>query len=213
MVSPTQNAESNIAHSPARKSLLRRIYDWVLSWANTPYATWALFALAFAESSVFPIPRDVLLIALCVAMPKRSWFYALICTVGSVAGGIFGYGIGVFAEQTIASPILNLYDPNRVVFAHVQQMYSEWGFWGVLAAAITPIPYKVFTIASGLLSFNFPLFVAASVLGRGFRFFLVAGLLRYGGERLKIFIDKYFDLLAIIALVAVVLGFLLLSYI
>lgn len=212
MVAQEQNSIEKPGAVLPRRSWLRRLYDWVISWADSPYAAWALFVLAFTEASIFPIPPDVLLMALCVGTPSKSWRYALICLAGSVTGGIAGYGIGTFAAQTIAVPILNLYDPSREVFGQVQSLYREWGFWGVLAAAITPIPFKVFTIASGLLSFNFPLFVGASVLGRGFRFFVVAGLLYFGGETLKRFIDKYFDLLAILTLIVIVAGFVVLKY-
>lgn len=191
--------------------MLRRAYNWVTGWSESRYGDLALFVLSFAESSFFPIPPDVLLIALCVGQPKRSFYFATICGLASVLGGMFGYGIGAFAFETIGQPILNAYDPDQAVFNQIQNLYDTWGFWGVLTAAITPIPYKVFTIASGVFSFNFGQFVLASVIGRNFRFFLVAGLIFWGGDRLKDWIEKYFDWVAWGFLAALILGFLFLK--
>lgn len=191
--------------------MLRRAYGWVTGWSATPYGTLALFLLAFAESSFFPIPPDVLLIALCVGAPQRSFKFAAICGLGSVLGGIAGYGIGLFAFETVGQPILSHYDPNQAVFSQIQHLYDTWGFWGVLTAAITPIPYKVFTIASGVFHFSFLQFVLASVIGRNFRFFLVGGLIFWGGERLQLWIEKYFDWLAWGFLAVLLSGFVLLK--
>ncbi|WP_233258496.1 YqaA family protein [[Phormidium] sp. ETS-05] len=190
-----------------RPSVLKRAYDWVIAWSETPYGTVALFVLAFAESSCFPIPPDVLLIALCVGRSKSAFRFAAICTLGSVLGGIAGYGIGLLAFDTIGQPLMKIYDPDQKVFGEVKHLYDTWGFWGVLTAAITPIPYKVFTIASGVFKFSFAQFMLASVLGRGFRFFLVSGLIFWGGDRLKDWIEKYFDWLAWGFLVVLILGF------
>jgi membrane protein YqaA with SNARE-associated domain len=189
------------------KSWLRRAYDWTIAWSETPYGSVALFILAFIESSCFPIPPDVLLIALCVGRPKSAFRFALICTIGSVLGGIAGYGIGLFGFEAIGEPLLNIYDPQRAVFNKIDKLYEEWGFWGVLVAAITPIPYKVFTIASGFFRLSFIQFMLASVMGRAFRFFLVSALLYWGGARLKDWIEKYFDWLAWGFLGALILGF------
>lgn len=191
--------------------MLRQAYNWVIQWSETPYGIWALFILSFAESSFFPIPPDVLLIALCVGQPLLAFQFALICSIGSVLGGIAGYLIGMFAFETIGRPILSHYDPNQAVFNQIKGLYDTWGFWGVLIAAITPIPYKVFTIASGLFKFNFFQFVLASVLGRSFRFFLVSGLIYWGGESLKDWIEKYFDWLAWGFLAVLILGFAILK--
>jgi membrane protein YqaA with SNARE-associated domain len=176
--------------------MLKRAYSWVTGWSQTPYGAPALFILAFAESSFFPIPPDVLLIALCVGAPVSAFFFAGICGLGSVLGGIAGYAIGLFAFDTIGQWLLNTYDPSHEIFNQVKHLYDTWGFWGVLAAAITPIPYKVFTITSGVFHFNFTLFVLASVIGRNLRFFFVSGLIFWGGDRLKDWIEKYFDWLA-----------------
>lgn len=192
--------------------MLRQAYQWVIGWSETPYGGWALFILAFAESSCFPIPPDVLLIALAVGQPLAAFQFALICSIGSVLGGIAGYAIGLFAFAAIGQPILNLYDPDLAVFNQIKGLYDTWGFWGVLAAAITPIPYKVFTIASGVFKFDFLQFVVASVVGRSFRFFLVGGLIFWGGESLKLWIEKYFDWVAWGFLVVLILGFAVLKF-
>lgn len=134
--------------------MLRRAYNWVTAWSETADRSWALFLLAFAESSCFPVPPDVLLIALCVGKPAAAFLCASICSLGSVLGGMAGYGIRVFALESIGKPLLNLYDPNQVVFNQMKNLYDTWGFWGVLTAAITPIPDWVLTIASGVFKFD-----------------------------------------------------------
>lgn len=190
--------------------MIRRLYDWVMHWAETPYAVPALFILAFAESSFFPIPPDVLLIALAVSIPARSYRYALVCLAGSVIGGVLGYAIGVFGYDVIGKPIISFYNGEQVM-ERVNELYTTHGFWGVFVAALTPIPYKVFTIASGFFKFNFWAFLAASVFGRGLRFFAVGALIYFCGPRIKEFIDKYFNLLAIAFAVLLVGGFLLIK--
>lgn len=192
--------------------MIRRLYDWVMHWAETPYAVPALFILAFAESSFFPIPPDVLLIALAVSIPARSIRYALVCLVGSVIGGMLGYAIGVFAMDVIGWPIIDFYQ-GREVMEEVQELYNAHGFWGVFVAALTPIPYKVFTIASGCFQFNFWAFLGASVCGRGLRFFAVAALIYFCGPKIKQFIDRYFNVLAIVFAVLLVGGFALIKFV
>ncbi|MFA6245102.1 MAG: YqaA family protein, partial [Candidatus Hydrogenedentales bacterium] len=157
--------------------LIKRQYDWVLSWAESPYGGVALFVLAFAESSVFPIPPDVLLIALCLGH-RKSWFkFASICTAGSLLGGICGYGIGV-GLWTVVDQFFFSYVPGftESKFAQVQGLYEKYDFWVVFVAAFTPIPYKVITITAGVFNINFLMFVIASLLGRAARFFIVAAL-------------------------------------
>jgi len=192
--------------------LLKRLYDWVLHWANTPYGTPALFVLAVAESSFFPVPPDVLLIALALGVPRRAFRFALICAVGSVLGGIAGYGIGYFGYEAGGKPIIDFYH-GQAVMAEVEALYNQYGFWGVLVAAVTPIPYKVFTISSGFFRFEFGLFMVASIIGRSFRFFLVAGLIWKFGPPIKSFIDRYFNALCIIFVILLIGGFVLLKYI
>lgn len=194
---------------------LRRLYNWVLHWADTPYAVPALFILAFAESSFFPIPPDVLLIALAISIPARAFYYALICSLGSVIGGGFGYLIGWQFYEVIGVPIINFYH-GWEVFHKIEGMYNEHGLLAVLIAAFTPIPYKIFTIASGVFwrsSFaDFLSFMGISLLGRSTRFFLVAGIIWYFGPTIKTFIEKYFELLTVAFTVALILGFVAVKY-
>jgi membrane protein YqaA with SNARE-associated domain len=191
--------------------LLKRSYDWVLHWAETPYGTPALFLLAVAESSFFPVPPDVLLMALALSIPKKSFRFAAVCAAGSVMGGIAGYGIGYFGYEAVGRPIIDMYHGQEVM-AKVENLYALYGFWGVLIAAITPIPYKVFTISSGFFRFDFGPFVAASIIGRSFRFFLVAGLIYAFGPSIKVFIDKYFNILTVVFMALLVGGFMTLKY-
>ena len=190
---------------------LRGLYDWVLRWAETPYAVPALFVLAFAESSFFPVPPDVLLIALAISIPSKSFRFAAICAVGSVAGGILGYGIGLYGYETIGRPIVDFYHGQAVMDA-VKLQYDKHGFWGILVAAITPIPYKLFTIASGVFRFDFQSFLVASVLGRSTRFFAVAGLIWKFGPSIKNFIDRYFNLLGYVFVILLLAGFMILKF-
>ena len=193
--------------------LVRRMYDWVLHWASTPYGAPALFLLAFAESSFFPIPPDVLLIALCLAVPARCFTFAGISAVGSVLGGIAGYWIGSGLWEVLADPFYR-YVPGftEAVFQRVQHLFATYDFWTVFAAGFTPIPYKVITIGAGVFDINFPIFVLASAIGRSLRFFLVAALLFRFGPPMRTFIEKYFNLLSLLFMVLLVGGCLLLRY-
>ncbi len=189
-----------------RPRFFRRAYDWTISWADKPGGGWALFFIALAESSFFPIPPDVLLIALCVGAAGRAFRFALICSVGSVLGGVLGYGIGYWGYETIGEPIVKLYH-GEAVMEKIKLWYDQYGFWGTLAAAITPIPYKVFTIASGVFKFSFGEFLLASILGRSFRFFCVAAFFYHFGERVRGYVEKYLEPMAWACLVLLVLGF------
>lgn len=189
----------------------RRIYDWVLNWAESPYGSAALFILAFAESSFFPVPPDVLLIALVLGSPQTWWRKAALCTAGSVAGGVVGYVIGMFLMDSVGMKIIHFYHA-QAYYEQVKLWYLQYDVWIVFVAAFTPIPYKVFTIASGAFDMNLLGFTAVSILGRGARFFLVAGLLRVAGERMKRFIDRYFDLLAILFVLLLAGGFALIKF-
>lgn len=199
------------APAPVRLKPLRRLYDWTVSWADRPGGAWALFVIAFVESSFFPVPPDVLLIAMCVGSVTRWWRFALICSVGSVLGGIAGYGIGLWGYEAIGRPIVEFYR-GEAVMEKIKAWYDAYGFWGNLAAAVTPIPYKVFTIASGVFEFSFAQFVLASAIGRPLRFFAVAGLLRLCGPTIKTLIERYFDLVAIVFTILLIGGFVLLKY-
>ena len=192
---------------------IRSMYQWVEGFSTKPGALWALFIIAFAESSFFPIPPDVLLIALAVAMPTRSMKFAAICAVGSVLGGMFGYFIGYELMGMVGQPIIDFYNANHY-WVKIEEAYrGPIGVWFLLAAAFTPIPYKVATIAAGATQMPFVPFVIASLVGRSARFFLVAGLIWKFGPSIKTFIDKYFDKLSIAFLILIVLGFVAVKYI
>lgn len=182
--------------------MLRRLYDWTMSLAATRHAEKALFGVSFVESSIFPIPPDVLLIPMVLARREQWLRIAIICTLGSVLGAFLGYAIGMFLFETIGQPILAFYG-KADSFQQLSEWYntSSWGGWAIFGAAITPFPYKVVTIFSGTTGFNLALFAVISVIGRGFRFFLVAGLLYYFGEPIRTFIEKYLGLLFVLFLV------------
>jgi len=192
--------------------MFRRLYGWVLHWAETPYGAWALFLLAFAESSFFPIPPDPLLIALAVARPKSALKFALVCSIGSVLGGCFGYLIGWQFMATIGDRIVALYGLTEKV-AYIEAMYNQYDAWAVGIAGFTPIPYKVFTIAAGAFKINFPVFVIASMLSRSARFFIVGGLIRVFGDKIQAFIEKYFDILAVAFVILLIGGFVVIKYV
>ena len=191
---------------------LRKLYDWIISWAHKKYSSAALFVLAFAESSFFPIPPDILQIALSVSKPKKSFFYALVSSVGSVLGGILGYFIGLFLFDTIGSFIINTLG-YQAQFNSVGDLYKSYAFLVILVSAFTPIPYKVFTIAAGFWQVGLLPLIAASAIGRSARFFLVALLFYFFGPKIKEFIDKYFNLLTIIFIILLIGGFFAIKYI
>lgn len=192
---------------------IKRLYRWVLHWAQTPYGIPALFLLAFAESSFFPIPPDVLLIALALSMPQKSFYYAVVCTAGSVLGGMAGYGIGYYFWEMIGYPIINFYHAQDA-FQAVKTAYQNNAFVAVFTAAFTPIPYKVFTIAGGICRIRFwQDLVVASLLGRAMRFFLVAALFYLFGPPIKKFIDRYFELLTVIFTLLLIGGFIMIKYV
>lgn len=191
-----------------KAGLHRRLYDWTLHWAHTPYGSIALFALAFCESSFFPIPPDVLLMALAFSLPKKSFKYAAICSVGSILGGCFGYFIGYQLLEHIGLPILNLYGITDK-FNLVKERYSANAFAAVAVAGFTPIPYKVFTIAAGVCKVNIWTFILASAVSRSGRFFIIAGLTYLFGSKIKGFIDKYFNLISIAFVILLIAGFLI----
>ena len=195
----------------AWRNPIRATYDWVLSWADRPGGPWALAGISFAESSFFPIPPDILLIPLCLAAPKRAFWYAGLCTAASVFGGMFGYAIGLLFFDSVGQRIVDFYNLTGL-FEYVGGLYAEYTAVAVIIAGFTPIPYKVFTILAGLVGVNFPLFVVASIIGRGGRFFLVAGLLRLFGEPMKDFIDRYFNWLTVALAALLVAGFAVLNF-
>ncbi len=199
---------------------IRRLYDWVLSWADSPNSSWALFFLAFSESIFFPVPPDVLLIAMVLGMTSRAFWFAGITTAGSLIGAVIGYFLGLFVWETPSGEFTGFamlffdYIPGFTVelFNQIKQMFIEWDFWVVFTAGFTPIPYKVFTISSGVFHINFGMFMLASIVSRAARFFLVAYLIWQFGPGIKAFIDKYFNLLAILFTVLLVGGFIVIKY-
>lgn len=192
--------------------MLRRLYDKTLELAAHRHAVWALAGVSFAESSFFPIPPDVMLMPMAVAQRRKAWLYAAVCTIASVLGGMAGYLIGYGLFETIGEPILGLYDPQRVAWDKFTQLYEEWGFWIVFAAGFSPLPYKVFTIASGVAALNFPIFVIASFLSRGARFFLVSALLYWFGPPIRAFVEKRLGLVTSVFLILLVGGFAVIKY-
>lgn len=191
--------------------LLRRLYDWVLSWAHKKYSSFALFVLAFTESSFFPIPPDVLQIALSVSKPKNSFIYALISSIGSVLGGILGYFIGFFLFDSVGKLIIGSLG-YQAQFDAVGNLYKSYAFLAILTAAFTPIPYKVFTIAAGFWNVGLMPLITASIIGRSARFFLVASLFYFFGPKIKGFIEKYFNWLTVIFLMLLIGGFIAIKY-
>ena len=191
--------------------MFRKIYNWVLHWAETPYGSWALFLLAFSESSFFPIPPDVLLIALAVAVPRKSMRFALICSVGSVLGGCFGYLIGWHFMSSVGDKIVAFYGLDSKV-DYIGNLYRNYDAWAIGIAGFTPIPYKVFTIAAGMFKINFVVFILASFVSRSARFFLVGGLIYLFGPRIQRFIEEYFNILAVAFTVLLIAGFVVIKH-
>lgn len=197
---------SSTADAVIRRGPIRRLYDWTLSWADRPGGTWALFIIAVAESSFFPIPPDLLLIALAIGRPKRAFWFAMVCTVGSVVGGVIGYYIGYGLFEQIGRPVLEFYNATGT-FDRVGELYRENLVLALGTAGFTPIPYKVFTIAGGAFAVPLIPFILVSLVSRAARFLLVAGLIYAIGPRVKQFIDKYFNILTIAFVVLLALGF------
>jgi membrane protein YqaA with SNARE-associated domain len=191
--------------------MLQRFYRRVMALAASPNAAWWLALIAFAESSFFPIPPDALLVPMALARPRAAWRYAAVCTVASVAGGALGYLIGYAVFDQLARPILNLYGYGSA-YAAFQAKFQEYGLWIVLVKGLTPIPYKIVTIAAGAARFDFWLFMLASLLTRGARFFLVATLLHFYGDAVRDFIERRLTLVTSAVAVGVVGGFLALKF-
>lgn len=191
--------------------MLRNLYTRVMALAGSPNAAWWLAVIAFAESSFFPIPPDALLIPMALAKPRAAWRFATICTVASVAGGALGYLIGYAVFDQIAKPILDVYGYSTA-YSAFQAKFQEYGLWIILIKGLTPIPYKIVTIAAGAARFDFVLFMMASVLTRGARFFLVATLLHFFGDRVRDFIETRLTLVTSALAVGIVGGFLALKF-
>jgi membrane protein YqaA with SNARE-associated domain len=184
--------------------MFRRLYDWTMSLSHSPRAPYALGAVSFAESSFFPIPPDIVLAPMALARPDRAWFYAAICTVTSVLGGLLGYAIGAFALATIGQWLISIYGGADKI-QHILELYREYGAWVILIKGLTPIPYKFVTIASGMAGYDLVWFVVLSAITRGARFFILAGLFNRFGGPMRVMLERYFGPI-LIALVATIIG-------
>ena len=191
--------------------MFSKLYERVLVWAGHPHAPRYLGALSFAESSFFPIPPDVMLAPMVLATPGRAWWYATLTTVTSVLGGVAGYLIGMYLYRALGQPLIEFYHAEEG-FEHVKGWFHDYGVWVVLIAGFTPIPYKLFTITSGVMSMAMSPFVLGSLVGRGARFFLVSGLLLWGGERFEKFLHSRMDLIGWTVVAIAVIAFLVLRF-
>ena len=194
---------------------IRRLYNWVLEWSNTKYGVPALFILSLSESSFFPIPPDVLLIALALGVQSKALYFAFICSLGSVLGAIIGYTIGYFSwwnslgEYSVVAMFFFNHIPgfSSEIFTSIQQKFDLYNFFIVFTAGFTPIPFKIITISAGAFNINFPMFIIASTISRSARFFLVALLIKKFGKPITSFIDKYFNILSIVFTILLIGGF------
>jgi len=191
--------------------MLRRFYNQVIGLAERPTAMWWLFAISFMEASFFPIPPDALMIPMALAQPKKAWRFALVATTGSVLGGALGYYIGYALLDKLAQPLINFYH-YHAAFAAFQTKFAQYGVWVILIKGLTPIPYKIVTIAAGAAAFNFPLFMGASIITRGARFFLEAALLRVFGDPARVFIEERLGLVTGLVAAGIIGGFLILRF-
>jgi membrane protein YqaA with SNARE-associated domain len=192
--------------------MFKSLYDRVIALSESPQAPYALAAIAFAESSVFPIPPDVILAPMSLAQPKLAWRYAAIATVASVLGGVVGYGIGALLFDTVGQWLIHLYGYGEKMAA-LKETYARWGALVILIKGLTPIPFKLVTIVSGLLGYNFPLFVLLSIITRGGRFFLLAGALNYFGDPLRLALERHFAAFIALMAVTIVAGFFLAAHV
>ena len=181
---------------------LLAILEWVEAFALTPYGSYALFGVSFLESSIFPVPPDILLIALCLGRPEHSFWFAAICSIGSVLGGMAGYALGYFGGRPVLKKLFN----HQKVEA-VERYYDRYNAWATGIAGLTPLPYKLFTISGGAFAINFKIFVIASIVSRSFRFTVVAGVIYFFGDSAKLWIEQYLSILSIAFVILLILGF------
>ena len=191
-----------------RGAMLKRIYDWCIDAAHKPYALWILAAVAFAESSFFPVPPDIMLLPMSLAQPKRAWFYALVCTAASVLGGVLGYAIGALLYDSLGHWLISLYGLGDKVETF-RASYAEWGAVIILLKGLTPIPYKLVTITSGFAGYNIWLFILFSIITRGGRFFMAAVLLNRYGDWIRVRIERHLALWVVILVALVLAGFII----
>jgi len=192
--------------------MLRRLYDWIMALSASRHALPALAAISFAESSIFPIPPDAFIIPMVLAQPRQAWRIALVATAASVFGGIAGYAIGYYLYEAFGQWLITVYGLGQD-FDAFRAAYAEWGLWIILIKGLTPIPYKLVTIASGVAAYNLPVFILASIATRGVRFFLVAALLRFYGPPIRDFIERRLTLVTTAFLLLLVGGFLFVRYV
>ncbi|WP_442753738.1 YqaA family protein [Methylocystis sp. JAN1] len=185
---------------------MKKLYDWTMSLASSKHAPFALGAIAFAESSFFPVPPDVILVPMTLAEPKKAWYFAALCTIASVAGGALGYAFGALFYDTIGQWLINLYGYAEKMEA-LRAFYTQWGAFFILVKGLTPIPYKLVTIVSGLLAYNFPLFIGLSLITRGARFFVLAAAINHFGDAIRLKLERHFGLFIGSLGVVVVAGF------
>jgi membrane protein YqaA with SNARE-associated domain len=185
--------------------MFKSLYRWTLALSESRSAPWALGAVSFAESSFFPIPPDPLLAIMTVAQPKKAWLYALICTVGSVTGGILGYAIGALLFETVGKWLIHLYGYGARI-DELRVLYAQWGWAFILLKGLTPIPYKLVTITSGLLAYNLPLFILLSIITRGARFLILAVLLNTFGDSIRGLLERFFGPIMIGLFILIVVG-------
>src|SRR6476646_5685163 len=185
--------------------MLRSLYDWCIRAAEKPYAVWLMGVISFLESSIFPIPPDTMLIPMSLARPDRAWFYAHVCTLTSVAGGVLGYAVGALLYDSVGHWLIQLYGYGDKVEAF-REAYAQWGAWIILLKGLTPIPYKIVTITSGFAGYNFGLFILFSIITRGARFFVLAFLLHRYGESARHIIEKRLGLWVLLGAIVIVIG-------
>jgi len=185
--------------------MLRRLYDWCIAAADRPHAAWLLGIISFVESSFFPIPPDVMMIPMSLARPDKSWFYATLCTLTSVAGGALGYFIGAALYDSVGLWVIHLYGLTNKAEAF-RQAYAQWGTWIILIKGMTPIPYKLITIVSGFAGYSFAMFILLSLVARGMRFYLVAFLLNRFGAQARAIIEERLEFWVTAAAVVLVCG-------
>jgi membrane protein YqaA with SNARE-associated domain len=191
--------------------MLQRLYRWLLALSAGPYAPAALAVVAVADASCFPCPPEVLLIPMAMARPERAWHFAAIATVASICGGALGYLIGYTLFDVVAVPLLHAYH-GEAAYERFRQLYAEWGIWVILIKGMTPIPYLIVTLASGALRYSFPVFIAASIVTRGARFFLVATLLHYFGDTVRVFVERHLTLVTSLVAVGIVVALVLVRF-
>jgi len=213
MASPDPDSALALENAQATKNPLRKLYFWTMHWAETPYALIALFVISFSESSFFPIPPDVLLLPMCFARPKKWLTYAFWCTTASVLGAIAGWFIGYFVWEML-SDFFYRWVPGFTpeAFTTFSGYYQEYGFWVILAKGLTPIPFKLITVSAGACHVPIGILIVASIISRGARFFILAGLIRLFGETIKPFIEKHLDKILLLFFILIILGFLAIKF-